>query len=115
MNKKHPYTTKDVSPMHCIICDKDIKHLPMSDKDAPEHSMWDDAIVSDISAGYGSTLDGDVYLIAICDDCLKKKRYEGRVVYLYDYMFNNSSSMMRYKYNANLHRKMKLKRILSKS
>jgi len=69
-------------------------------------------IVSNISAGYGSDCDGDVYLIGICDDCLRIKRTEGSAIYLYDYLIPRHSDIMRNEYNKKLHRKIKLKRLL---
>ncbi|HUX56225.1 MAG TPA: hypothetical protein VMV77_04580 [Bacteroidales bacterium] len=36
----------------------------------PESAMWDGGIVDKIAAGYGSDLDGNMYLIAICDKCV---------------------------------------------
>jgi len=35
--------------------------------------MVDDGVIGEISAGYGSSLDGDIWLIAICDQCLREK------------------------------------------
>jgi len=39
-----------------------------------------------ISAGYGSNHDTNVYMIAICDDCITEKMAEGKLIYAYTYM-----------------------------
>jgi hypothetical protein len=54
-----------------------------------ENRMWNDGIVANISAGYGSTLDGNMYVIAICDECIKKKEKEGIIAYTGDYMISD--------------------------
>ena len=109
--KYHPYTALNISPINCICCGKEINLLDGDDGE-PENQMWNGGVVSNISAGYGSNCDGDVYLIAVCDDCIKIKRNDGSAIFLYDYMFNGFSDQMRNEYNKKLHRKMKLKRII---
>lgn len=115
-NKKklHPYTAKNVSPIHCICCDAEIKLLDHFDDDPISSNIWRDGIVQEISAGYGSDWDGDVYLIGICDKCLEIKRNNGNAIFLYDYLFKNEKMDQEYRdeYNIKLHRKMKLERIL---
>lgn len=57
----------------CVCCEKEIKKLDgLKDKDW--EGMWDGGIVEKISAGYGSLLDGDMYVLAICDDCVRRKQ-----------------------------------------
>lgn len=51
-----------------------------------ENRMWNDGIVGNISAGYGSTLDGNCYVIAICDECITKKHLDGTIAYSGHYM-----------------------------
>lgn len=111
--KIHPYTSDQVSPIKCICCGKDVHMLyPEFENGIPEQDMWNDAIVEVITAGYGSSHDCDAYLIAVCDSCLEQKRKEGSAIFLYNGMFKSSSEEMRNEHNVNLHRKMKLKRIL---
>ena len=112
--KYHPYNAENVTPINCICCGKEINLLD-GDNDEPENQMWSGGIVSNISAGFGSNCDGDVYLIGVCDDCINKKRNEGTAIFLYDYLINSHSDLFRNEYNKKLHRKMKLKRILEKS
>ena len=69
--KYHPYTTLDVNPMECIVCGSEVKLLYTENERPPYHqlssSMWDDGIVAEISGGYGSKYDTEVFFIAICD------------------------------------------------
>lgn len=51
-----------------------------------ESAMYKDAIVDSVSAGYGSSHDGDVYYIAICDKCTAKALDDGRLAYKTNYM-----------------------------
>lgn len=49
--------------------------------------MWNDGIVHKVSAGYGSSHDGDEFIIAICDECITKKKMTGNIAYVNNYMF----------------------------
>ena len=67
----------------CIVCGKEVKLLHpedvhrMNDKTNQLHratsQMWDDGTIFEEGCGYGSRLDGSVYLIAVCDTCLEQK------------------------------------------
>lgn len=39
-----------------------------------------------ISCGYGSTLDTNVYMIAVCDSCIKERVASGKLTFVYSYM-----------------------------
>jgi hypothetical protein len=39
-----------------------------------------------IDAGYGSTHDGDQFVIAICDECIKENVQDGTLLYWGNYM-----------------------------
>ena len=67
----------------CICCGKEIKKLDGLPKDKDWEGMWNGGIVERISAEYGSVLDGDMYVLAICDDCVKLKELK----YVGNYMF----------------------------
>ena len=86
--EKFPYAKvcKDCIPKSriCIKCGKEIKNFDPTTKFKPENGIWFDGIVSKISAGYGSNLDGDMYIIAICDDCIRDNK--DRVEYVGNYM-----------------------------
>lgn len=66
---------KNLDKYNCIVCDKEIKSLdkPFKDNDDSQ-GMWNDGIVNKNSAGYGSEFDGAIFMIAICDECIKKKK-----------------------------------------
>src|SRR5438045_4125757 len=59
----------------------------------PEKQMWVDGLISKISAGYESKLDGDIYYIGICDDCTIISTKNSRLRYVGDYLsgYNISS------------------------
>jgi len=71
----------------CIICNKDIKQIETSfSKDKPWEGCYSDGVVQEIHAGYGSLLDGNKHVIAICDQCLDSKTLQGKALYVGDYM-----------------------------
>lgn len=75
----------------CICCDFDIEqiHIPLKSEES-WGGMWRDGIVEKISAGYGSSLDGDMFVIALCDICIAQKLSEGTIEYVGNYMFPDS-------------------------
>ena len=56
-----------------------------------ENLMWTDGVVGNISAGFGSDCDGDKFVIAICDECVKIKLNDGSLAYMGNYMFGDSN------------------------
>lgn len=91
--------------MKCICCDNLIKPYPLPNgyglshedsvfkveerkniKIRAENRMWLNGIVSNASAGFGSSLDGDEFVIAVCDDCLSKKVEDGTIAFTSDYI-----------------------------
>lgn len=56
---------------NCMCCGKDIK-LIHGDISKPEDACWLNGSVNKFTIGYGSKFDGDVYIIALCDDCIDK-------------------------------------------
>jgi hypothetical protein len=97
--------------MMCICCDKKISLLYLEDLDGKTEEdvvfnkskrlfgrrdeeividagshMWNDGLVHKVSAGYGSSHDGDEFIIAICDDCILKKKATGNIAYIDNYM-----------------------------
>lgn len=87
--------------MRCICCNFEVQYMdPLDTKELEENvvfsslknhkaenQMWIDGIVANISAGYGSNQDGSMFVIAICDVCIKEKMEDGTIAYLGDYMF----------------------------
>jgi hypothetical protein len=97
--------------MMCICCDKKISLLYLEDLDGKTEEdvvfnkskrpvgrvdeeividassqMWNDGVVQKLSAGYGSCHDGDEFIIAICDDCIIKKKATGNLAYIDNYI-----------------------------
>ena len=101
--------------MYCICCKKNNvipNTQPVSSKisteDSPPHheedilwkdskrpdgslvnvnnEMIDNGIIHIIHAGYGSTHDGDQFIIAICDDCIKENLADATLLYWGNYM-----------------------------
>jgi hypothetical protein len=104
--------------MYCICCKKNnvIPNTPpvsskISTEDSPpqheEDILWkdskrpdgslvnvnnemiDNGIIHIIDAGYGSTHDGDQFIIAICDDCIKENLGDATLLYWGNYMYGN--------------------------
>ena len=63
----------------CIGCGQLIKPLHAASEE-PWRDSWSDAIVSKISAGYGSDYDMNEYLIGVCDNCVKHNVHLGRLI-----------------------------------
>jgi len=83
--------------MKCVCCGSKIPPLRDEDKakefdiifgDKPDNIMWDNGTVGKISSGYGSTHDGDMLVIGICDTCLSEKIEDGSVALIGDYMIH---------------------------
>jgi hypothetical protein len=84
--------TKNLKSYKCICCGFEIKPVQpeLFDKMNSEinHWMWDGGVVTRINMPYGSSLDGDSYFIAICDNCVEKLHKEGKALYIEDYISN---------------------------
>lgn len=49
-----------------------------------------DGMIAHFMAPYGSCLDGDIYQIAICDDCVRRKEKENKIVLAGNYIFGEA-------------------------
>ena|ERR1700761_8541788 len=107
--------------MKCICCGKVLTPL---DNQIPEHEQvfdyqhrhvgrtcniidinnrsWNNGATGSISAGFGSSHDGGVYAIAVCDECIEKKVGDGTVAYIE----NNICRTKEVKEDINNHRKI---------
>jgi len=74
---------------NCIRCNKLIKKIIGSPDDSLENCMWADGIVDKISAGFGSSLDGDIYILGVCDDCLKILHDMKKITFYKNYISSN--------------------------
>lgn len=80
--------------INCICCGKKINLLyDFLEEEIlnrpdwnPNSQMWDGGSVQEISAGYGSSLDGDLFYLGICDECTKDGYKNGRLRYVGDYI-----------------------------
>ena len=52
------------------------------------NEMIDNGIIHIIDAGYGSRFDGDQFIIAICDDCIKENIQDATLLYYGNYMYD---------------------------
>ena len=70
---------------NCVCCGAEIKNISGERLGTEDDwcSMWGGGIVGKIDAPYGSIHDGDMYVIAICDNCVKEKklRYVGNYLF----------------------------------
>jgi hypothetical protein len=83
-------TTEDSPPQH----EEDIL---WKDSKRPDGSLVnvcneiiDNGIIHIIDAGYGSIHDGDQFVIAICDDCIKENLEDATILYWGNYMYSNT-------------------------
>ena len=70
----------------CVCCTNKITKIDGLKKDDDFNGMFSDGLVQKVEAGYGSVLDGNMYYIAICDDCLKTKQKQGIIHNIGNYM-----------------------------
>ena len=86
------YTTKDIPFFQCIVCETKIERLMPNhinlDGD-PVSECYNDGVVDRFHAGYGSCLDGNKHIVAICDKCLDEKTLKGIAFYDGDYIFDD--------------------------
>lgn len=54
------------------------------------NEIIDNGIIHIIDAGYGSRHDGDQFVIAICDDCIKENLEDATILYWGNYMYSNT-------------------------
>lgn len=69
----------------CIKCGKLLTphYLDNTDSDNPLIQIWDGGSVNCISFSYGSKLDGDSFIIALCDECTTKL-HEEKIIKKYE-------------------------------
>lgn len=80
--------------MKCVCCNVEVNRLYPDEYPTanPWEGMWNDGIVQRIEAGYGSLLDGDMFVMAICDTCADKKTREGVMLWVGNYMFREEKT-----------------------
>ena|SRR5260221_121724 len=70
----------------CLCCDKKIKAIHPEHTKHPESGAYHDGIVDKIAAGYGSKFDTEMFIIAICDDCMDNLKAANKLKYAGNYM-----------------------------
>ena len=112
---KHPnihYTTKTIKSLECIVCGAEIK---ISDIDTESHKFeelcWDHGVIEKMYANYGSIHDGDIFYVALCDDCIDKKKEQGRILVINNYM---GLQLDIKEENKHFERKLKMKNLSDK-
>jgi len=107
--------------MYCICCKKnnvepeswrdgtadteeDVLYYKRERKDKStmtiNNEMVYNGIIHVIDAGYGSNRDGDQFIIAICDDCIKENLEDGTLLYYDNYMFRDEKFIEEEKENS---------------
>ena len=71
------------------------------------NEMVNNGIIHIIDAGYGSKHDGDQFIIAICDDCIKENLQDSTLLYYSNYMYGEDceeveKSKQKYRRRKNL-------------
>lgn len=64
-----------------------------------ESNMWRNGVVGLIGANYGSGHDGDEFIIAVCDDCITKKKMTGNIAFIDNYMGGVTDPMLKEDYD----------------
>ncbi len=88
----------NVVPLHNSLSEEEIIWKRETRKDGSlvkiNNEMIDNGIIHVIDAGYGSKHDGDQFIIAICDDCIKENLENSTLLYWGNYMFADESSIL---------------------
>lgn len=70
----------------CICCDKKITAIHPEHMQFPQGGMYNGGVVDKISAGYGSKHDTDMFIVAICDDCITALKEKKKIMFAGNYM-----------------------------
>lgn len=83
-------TTVVRKSLPCILCGAAIRSSMGADDEITEanaeYMSFDIGAATRISYGYGSRLDGNVYIIAICDNCTLTAVEMNRIIYVRNYI-----------------------------
>jgi hypothetical protein len=86
----HSYTKESMRGVKEKVEEEDILWKDSKRSDGSlvnvNNEMIDNGIIHIIDAGYGSTHDGDQFIIAICDDCINVNKEDGTLLYYNNYM-----------------------------
>jgi len=77
--------------MYCIICERKIiadkEFNPF--KDDHNTTFFKEGVVGKLEANYGSSHDGDIFMIALCDNCISEKLKSNTLLYKGNYMLGD--------------------------
>ena len=78
----------------CICCGRQLETADREEftVNTVDRHGFHHGMAASISCGYGSVLDCNVYMIALCDDCAKEKQAEGKLIFVYNYMLSGDGS-----------------------
>lgn len=72
--------------MKCIVCKKQIEAFDLAgdviNEAKPETLNWNNGDVNKFYCGYGSSHDDDMFLIALCDDCITDRLEQNIIIKL---------------------------------
>lgn len=76
--------TRVFAYLPCILCGKRLKKSDYEGitPQTAESINISGGTAANLDCGYGSRLDGNMYIVACCDECLKKAKVEKRITYL---------------------------------
>ncbi len=109
--EKLSYTKKSIIGMEEKVEEEDIlwknSKRPDGSLTSVNNEMVNNGIIHIIDAGYGSKHDGDQFIIAICDDCIKENLQDSTLLYYSNYMYGEDceevkKSKQKYRRRKNL-------------
>ncbi len=109
--EKLSYTKKSIIGMEEKVEEEDIlwknSKRPDGSLTSVNNEMVNNGIIHIIDAGYGSKHDGDQFIIAICDDCIKENLQDSTLLYYSNYMYREDceevkKSKQKYRRRKNL-------------
>ena len=114
MINKNKYSTEEIQSFDCICCGKTL-NIQSNDKPTTDFSslICEDGIVDKMCGGVGSKYDGDIMYFGICDKCLDKKKKDGKILIVNNYIgFDIDFDKENKEFIQNDLRKKKIKKII---
>jgi len=81
-----------VGPVYCIGCGKELKNLMPEDSN---YDMISGGSIGHISAPFGSRYDGDIFQVAVCDDCVDRFEKEKKIRIVGNHLFLDRDSTLK--------------------
>lgn len=94
-DKKVKFEYRGLKKMICVCCGREVNSIHNDViSEPPEHNMWSKGSVGIIETGYGSEHDGDVFIVCLCDECIKHSVKNNIILYKTNYMGFHSDDML---------------------